>query len=246
MTTRRRQETQSALLKGLSVLLIGLSVVFAAGCDERSASDGTQINVIVLPTDTLLNLACANVGVNNEQCVLDDPENPFATVPILEFDENNPDAQNKFELQDSIPAGPTGAKARFYLWATALARRQNGENQFFTAVSLHELYDLNRDPLVQAQALKAYQSVLDNFFGSVTVGECCPILSPDGETPVTFPVGLNELTADNLYRTEATGFTRLVPGDPLLVISLLLDWGYDYRPATPPNFDDGVISVINF
>ncbi|MEJ2516134.1 MAG: hypothetical protein P8102_13080 [Gammaproteobacteria bacterium] len=48
-----------------------------------------------------------------------------------------------------------------------------------------------------------------------------------------FPVGLNELVADNLFRTDATGYARLVPGDPILVLSLFLDWGYTYRPDVP-------------
>ena len=59
-----------------------------------------------------------------------------------------------------------------------------------------------------------------------------------------FPVPLNELTADALYRTDATGFRRLVPGAPLLVLEVLLDWGYVYQPATPPDYNDGVVSVI--
>lgn len=228
-----------------SVLLLCLAGLTLGGCrGEPGAGDGVVVNAIILPTDTLLNLACENAGVYNETCVLGDPENPFAFVPIIEFDVNNPDATNKFELFDSIPKGPTGAKARFYFWATALARRQSGENQFYTALALHELWDLNSDPIIQAQALKAYRSVLDNFFGSVTVFTCCPGLSPDGMTPVPFPIGLNELSADNLYRTDATGFARLVPGDPLLVEGLLLEWGYTYQPANPPNFDDGVVSII--
>jgi hypothetical protein len=214
-----------------------------AGCDgSPGPNDGEVINAIVLPTDTLLNLACADVGIFTERCVLEDPANPFATTPIIEYDVNNPSATNKFDLFNSIPAGRIGAKARFYFWATALARRASGENQFYTAVALHELWNYNSDPIVQEQALKAYRSVLDNFFGSVTVFTCCPALSPTG-TPIPFPVGLNELTADNVYRTDATGYRRLVPGDPLLVLSLFLDWGYTYRPANPPNYTDGLVFV---
>ena len=214
-----------------------------AGCDgSPGPSDGEVINAIVLPTDTLLNLACAEVGIFTERCVLEDPENPFATTPIIEYDVNNPSATNKFDLFNSIPAGRIGAKARFYFWATALARRASGENQFYTAVALHELWNYNSDPIVQEQALKAYRSVLQNFFGSVTVFTCCPALSPTG-TPVPFPVGLNELTADNIYRTDATGYRRLVPGDPLLVLSLFLDWGFTYRPANPPDYTDGLVFV---
>ncbi|MDH5620817.1 MAG: hypothetical protein OEY74_01940 [Gammaproteobacteria bacterium] len=233
------------------MLLIGLAAMATASCNgERDADDGEVINAIALPTDVVLNLACENVGIVGENCVLGDPENPFVTTAIIEFDPNNPGAENKFDLFNAIPAGPTGAKARFYFWATALARRPSGENQFYTALALHELFDANSnvlstDELVRAQALKAYRSVLDNFFGSVTVFTCCPGASPTGE-PVAFAIPLNELTADNLYRTNATGYRRLVDGDPILVLQLFVEWGYSYQPATPPNFDNGVITVGEF
>lgn len=253
MRNLNRREAQPATSKAYAILLTGLAALTLFGCggDERDANDGIVINGIVLPTDTVLNLACENVGIFGENCVLTDPENPFATTTILEFNDNNPDAElNKFELFNSIPPGPTGAKARFYLFATALARRPSGENQFYTALALHELFDANsnvlsKDELIRAQALKAYRSVLDNFFGSATVFACCPALSPDGE-PVPFAIPLNELTADNLYRTDATGFQRLVEGDPLLVLALFVDWGYTYQPANPPLFNDGVVSVAMF
>jgi hypothetical protein len=236
--------------RGLMILLMSVTALAAAGCKAPDNSDGEIINAIVLPTDVVLNLACENVGVYPETCVLGDPENPFATTTIIEFNVNNPGADNKFDLFNSIPAGPTGAKARFYFWATALARKPSGENQFYTALALHELFDANSnvlstDELARAQALKAYRSVLDNFFGSVTVFTCCPGASPSGE-PVAFAIPLNELTADNLYRTAATGYRRLVDGDPILVLELFLDWGYSYQPANPPNYSDGVISVAEF
>ena len=183
MKTLLQRNGRSVVLKSFTLFLVALGAFGLSGCEERNADDGVPINTLDLPTDTLLNLACTDVGIN------------------------------KFELFNQIPAGPTGAKARFYFWATALARRQSGENQYYTALALHELYDLNSDMIVKEQALKAYRSVLDNFFGSVTVFTCCPGVSPDG-VPVPFPVGLNELTADALYRTDATGFVRLVPGDP--------------------------------
>lgn len=235
--------------RGPWAVLLLAALLLVSACSDRAAEDrdGTDVTNIVLPTDVVLNLNCANVGVHPETCVLEDPENPFVNTPINEFDVNNPGAENKFDLFNSLPPGPSGAKARFYFWATALARRPSGENQYYTALALHELFDANsnaisKDELVRAQALKAYRSVLDNFFGSVTVFTCCPGASPDGE-PVPFPVGLNELTADSLYRTDRTGFERLIPGDPILVLSELLDWGYTYRPAGPPNFDDGLVFV---
>jgi hypothetical protein len=238
MSKQHSHGARMAMPRNWATVLLGLCVLAASGCDGRSNSDGLVINQIVLPTDTLLNLACAEVGINDEGCVLDDPENPFAFVPIPEFDVNNPDAETKFDLASRIPAGPTGAKARFYLWATALARRPSGENQYYTALALHELFDANQDPLIQEQALKAYRSVLDNFFGSVTFFECCGGIS--------FPATLNERVADNLYRTQATGFRRLVPGDPLNVLSLFGEWGFTYRPATAessPPFSDGLVFV---
>lgn len=211
---------------------LGLAVVMLlalVGCKEPDEGEGQLITSILLPVDTVLDLHCPDVGINAETCVLNDPDNPYATAVINEFDQNNPDAETKFTLANELPPGPSGAKARFYLWATALARRPSGENQWHTARALHELWDANGDPLIQAQALKAYRSVLDNFFGSVTFFECCPEVSPDG-TPVAFPATLNELVADNLFNAASTGWARLVPGDPLLTLSLLGEWGYTYDP----------------
>ena len=248
MSELNRQHARPAGGKHLLLALLGTAALVSAGCSgEPDESDGRLINSIVLPTDVVLDLYCEDVGVHPETCVLDDPENPFATTTIIEFDVNNPGGDNKFDLFNSLPPGPSGAKARFYFWATALAQRPSGENQYYTALALHELYDANSnaistDELVQQQALKAYRSVLDNFFSSVTVFTCCPAASPDGE-PVPFSIPLNELTADALYRTNATGFRRLVPGDPILVLEVLLDWGYSYQPATPPDFNNGVVSV---
>ena len=249
MRNLNRQEAQPALFRGVAILLMGLAAMVATGCSgERDAGDGRVFNTIVLPTDVVLNLACEDVGIAGETCVLDDPENPYATTTITEFSVDDPG--NKFDLFNAIPAGPTGAKARFYFWATALARRQSGENQFYTALALHELFDANsnaisKDELIRAQALKAYRSVLDNFFSSVTVFSCCPGASPDGE-PVQFAVPLNELTADVLYRTSATPWVRLVEGDPILVLELFVEWGYTYQPANPPFYDDGVVGVAEF
>ena len=180
-----------------------------------------MINEIILPTDVVLNLACEDVGLFVEQCVLNDPENPFATVPTGEFDPNDPLSPRKFELLASIPPGPTGAKARFYLWATALARQPSGENQWYTARALHELFDANSNPvskdeIVRAQALKAYRSVLDNFYGSVTFFGAAP-------------VGLNEQVAKDLYYTETTGYRRLVPLPLDNARELFTEWGYGYR-----------------
>ncbi|MDJ0918976.1 MAG: hypothetical protein QNJ05_14540 [Woeseiaceae bacterium] len=254
MTKLNRDKAQPAGIKLLFAALLSSVALVTGGCSgggERDENDGTLLNTITLPTDVVLNLACEDVGVWPENCVLDDPENPFATTPISEFDVNNPnDPFNKLELAARIPEGPSGAKARFYLWATALARRPSGENQYFTALALHELFDansnvLNQDELVREQAKKAYRSVLENFFGGVAVRTCRVV---DGcDPPSNFFIQLNERVADNLYRTDATGWRRLVPGDPRFAIELLIDWGFTYDPCTDlPACTNGVVSVGEF
>ena len=264
MRNHNRRGAQPALFRAAAILLMGLAVMITGGCNsEREASDSELVNFIKLPTDTVLNLYCENVGIADDPCVLDDPENPYATTTIIEPSATDPG--NKFDLFNAIPKGPTGAKARFYLWATALAYRQSGENQYYTALALHELFDANstaigdqgsEDELIREHAKKAYRSVLDNFFGSVTVFncfECGPISG--GEFP-QYAVPLNERVADHLYRTESTNFVspaapnglrRLVPGSPILVQELLLQWGYSYQPCTDlPACTNGVVGVGEF
>jgi hypothetical protein len=225
--------------------------------DEDIVTDGK----IVLPTDTLLNLYCVDVGIAAEPCILEDPENPYRQTATPEFDVNNPDAETKFDLANQIPAGPTGAKARFYLWATAQARFPRGENQYYTALALHELYTAARDPIVRDQALTAYRSTWDNYFGSVTVFECCGEFFPDpdrGDTAFSFP--LNELVLEQLVRAQETpdaaypgGYYPLIPDDPSDIINdaglleletaeVILDWGYVYRCADDVCF----VSVAEF
>lgn len=226
------------LNRSLTTLLFGFGLLVAGGCSSPSDNDGEVITSIVLPTDVVLNLACENVGIYPENCVLGDPENPWITTTIVEFDENNPRQDDKFDLLATIPEGPAGAKARFYFWATALARRPSGENQWYTAKALHELFDANSnvlstDELVREQALKAYRSVLDNFWGSVTFFECelCP---PDefGDL-IKFPAQLNEQVGDNLLNFDSTGFKLLIDGGEIRVLELIGQWGYTYDAAIP-------------
>lgn len=263
MTNLNRREAGSAVIKCASMLLIGLAAALMAGCgSERDANDGQLFNAILLPTDTVLNLACENVGIADERCILDDPENPFSSTVITEFDVNDPQGSNKFEIADSIPAGPTGAKARFYFWATALAYRQSGENQYYTALALHEVFTANsnaiqEDELIREHALKAYRSVLDNFFGGVLVFkcfECAPNLPRTSPDIPTFAVPLNERVADHIYRRASTatgvypdGLRPLVPGSEIDVLTLFVDWGYTYQPCTDlPACTNGVIGVGEF
>ena len=229
MRNSYRKHDLLALGKGLLTVVVGFFVL--SGCDERDSGDGEVINNIILPTDVVLNLHCEDVGIGEETCVLDDPENPYALVATGEFDPNDPLSPRKFLLLQDIPPGPSGAKARFYLWATALARFPSGENQWYTARALHELFDANSNPvskdeIVREQALKAYQSVLDNFFGSVTFFGAVP-------------VGLNEQTARDLFFEESTGFELLVPAR-VDMVELFFEWGYRYDEA------NDIVFVVSF
>lgn len=264
MRNHNRREAQPALFRAAAILLMGLAVMITGGCDSGPEPEDSQlVNFIKLPTDTVLNLYCENVGIAADPCVLDDPENPYATTTIIE--QSSTTEGNKFALFDAIPKGPTGAKARFYLWATALAYRQSGENQYYTALALHELFDANstaigdqgsEDELIREHAKKAYRSVLDNFFGSVTVFncfECGPVA--DGDFPQN-AVPLNERVADHLFRTESTNFVspaapsglrRLVPLPDSLVLDMFVEWGYTYQPCTDlPACTNGVVGVGEF
>ena len=229
MRITNRNQDLVALGKGIVAIVLGFFVL--SGCDERDSGDGEVINEIILPTDVVLNLYCEDVGINEEKCVLDDPENPYALVPTGEFDPNDPLSPRKFLLLQDIPPGPSGAKARFYLWATALARFPSGENQWYTARALYELFDANSNPIskdeiVREQALKAYESVLVNYFGSVTFFG-------------TVPVSLNERTARDIFFPEEVGFRRLPPDD-VTAVEQLTEWGFRY------DVENDLVFPINF
>ena len=250
MTMTKEQKAQPTLTKGLFALCASAALLLA-GCggtsEERDENDGERINSVTLPTDVVLNLACEDVGIWPENCVLGDPENPFATAVIPEPDQVGPGEDDKFDILAGIPTGPQGAKARFYFWATALARRGSGENQWYTARALHELFDANSnvlstDEIVREQALKAYRNVLDNFFDSVTFFEC-ELCAPDenGEL-IKFPAQLKLEVADDLFRFESTGFLPLIEGGDIRVLETFGLWGYTYVPATEASgFTDGQV-----
>lgn len=255
MRNKILKQANAAVLKSAAMVVCGLMVLMTSGCEERKDTDGTNLSAIVLPTDLLLNLSCENAGINNETCVLNDPANPFRFVATFEFDVNNPDGPSKFDLLDGIPAGPTGAKARFYLFASALARRPSGENQWYTARSLHELYTYNNDDLIRQQALNAYRSNLDNFFGSAVFFDVFGF---------GIPASLNEQVACDIIRPpqgDLIQYAEIVPGtgnnpvNDLDKLELFGTWGYVYLPGAAfndPNITgqgqcaEGTLSVIAF
>jgi hypothetical protein len=103
-------------------------------------------------------LSNTEMGIHPDTSVLTDPNNPFSGGVTLE---------TKFAV---LVDGPI---AGFYAWASSLASVPTGEDQFYTAVNLHGIYEEELAepgdlPFVRDMAIRAYQSTLDNFPGAVT------------------------------------------------------------------------------
>ena len=217
----------------IATLIAGSAILLTSGCSE--VDGGSVQNTVELPIDSTLNFYCENEGVYPDPCVLDNPENPYANVPITEPSDEVPepctelyDPTSKFTLSDDAPSN----KAKYYLWATALARGVGlqGENQYFTAFYLHALYAVSGCPTTREQALKAYRSLLDNYFLGVTFDKYEVVPEPEC-IEVKVAAALKDRVGENMY----------APTDPALIslytiqdfaLQDLGDWGYVYDPVT--------------
>ena len=228
------------------MLLFALAMLGIEGCGSGDGG-GKNITTQTLPTGLSLTLECDGVGVYPEDCILDDRRNPYATVNIIEFDPQDEDADNKFDLFEQIPPGPEYAISRFYFWATALARRGSGENQFYTAVALHELWSTGVDdgfgsPNAQEQAKKAYRACLDYFFDDFTfIGPFPDPNDPDGDF-VPFPI--RSLVGTQLV--PSPDWATLFPADDSVLAAKteLGEWGYFYVPPGPGDPPDNIPANI--
>jgi len=208
MNKLTKQYSQLLKTRSLRVIAASLMAVSLAAClGDSGADNGQVVNTVELPTDAFTYLYCPEVGVGEENCVLFDPGNPYVRASVTD--------DTKFQLADDAPS----AKSRFYLWSTALARNPRGENQFYTADSLHSIFSLEASVLAQDQAKKAYRSVLDNFFGSVTFSEA----------GVSFL--LRNFVADRIVNPGNAGLPQLYASQPL-ALQALDEWGYLYDANT--------------
>ena len=99
-------------------------------------------------------------GVHPSTRVLENPRNPFVNLYVSQ--------DTLFKLFDG--GGNAGA---FYAWATALARVPTGEHQYYTARKLADIHGAQEltgvaQERLRKRAIRAYQSVLDNFPDSVS------------------------------------------------------------------------------
>lgn len=191
----------------IKALFLSISLLVLASCGG-GGSNGTPLPTqINLPTGTDLTLACADVGITDNTCVLDDPINPYRFSIVND--------ETKWGLYTTV-LSQNLYKAGFYLWATGLAQQQKGENQYYTGFMLQNLYRQGGSNNARNQAIKAYRSVLDNYFGDTTRedqnGTLVDVLVRNrvGEfmiEPATFP---------DLFTSQTEAYNTL------------RSWGYDY------------------
>jgi hypothetical protein len=148
----------------------------------------------VLLADLQFEVTDPDMGIHPNVSILADPENPFAEGGIS--------LEGKFSAYSDSPT------AGFYGMGTALANQPTGEHQYYTAASLEGIYDERdiSDPgLVRDMAIRAYQSVLDNFPGSVTFDESGRFSFPLG------PLAIDGI--EGLGGTVQNGWVKVATAD---------------------------------
>jgi len=145
-----------------SLLSARVALAAAALASLPALSAGCSKDAAFYYEDSLSDLTLAlsepDEGIYPSTAALRDPHNPFKTVG----------AETKWQIQ-----GGAGPIAAFYSWATILAGQPGGEAQFYVGKNLQAAFlsgDSHvEDPqAIQAQAIRAFQMVLDQFPDSVT------------------------------------------------------------------------------
>ena len=225
-------------------LAIVCSLLLIVGGCGKDSDDGDVINSVEYPVGELaLDLYCDNFGLFTETCVLDDPDNPFVNANITN--------DNKFAISDAIDAGVAAdpaltnndlLKTKVYFWATAQARDPSGENQWKTASALYALANVSCSVFIRDHAVRAYRSILDNYFESVTFFSTDDFGAPFPE--VFYPFPLRVQTANELRlgigaadpACAGTGYSEFM-FDPdggrndFVARVTLNEWGYVYDGA---------------
>jgi hypothetical protein len=134
-------------------LWLGL-LVFAASCGEapeyRFGQNISGVEFVFFDESE---------GVFPSRVTLQNPNNPFRGFKVSD--------DVKFDI-----LGNGGNAGAFYAWATILASIPIGENQYFTAVKLRDIYLSNElaeedQEKVRQMAVNGFQAVLDCFPDSV-------------------------------------------------------------------------------
>ena len=133
----------------IKLSLLGLVLVAVACGDEPVYDFGFNI------TGIEFELFDPTEGVHPSKVTLNNPRNPFREFGVSD--------DTKFAI-----LGDGGNAGAFYAWAALLAKIPIGENQFFTAVKLRDLYESNElaeedREMVRRMAVAGFQAVLDCF-----------------------------------------------------------------------------------
>ncbi|RKH44072.1 hypothetical protein D7X12_11470 [Corallococcus sicarius] len=148
----------SFLSEGRRIMKTGFllaAVVALSGCyDDPTILYGSSLEDMTFTvTDPLM-------GIHPNTSVMDDPNNPFRFSGV--------GTETKWDIQSG--ASPV---AGYYSWATILAQGPYGEAQYYVGLQLAAIYqrglaDQASLPQTREMAVKAFQSVLDNFPDAVT------------------------------------------------------------------------------
>lgn len=134
-------------------VLLGL-VLLAVAC-----GDTEEYRFGFNTTGIQFELFNATEGIHPSKVTLDNPHNPFRELSIGE--------DTKFDILNG-----GGNAAAFYAWATLLANIPVGENQYYAATKLRDIFLANEVPqedreAVRQMAIGGFQMVLDCFPDSV-------------------------------------------------------------------------------
>jgi hypothetical protein len=148
----------SSALSRLARSSLVVAAVAVMGCQPITAPEYVYGENI---TGQLFTIDSEDAGIHPNLDVLLDDNNPFKEYGI--------GGESRWDI---LAEG--GNVATFYAWATWLTQQPEGEAQFYTGTALQAIYELEEVtddkslPTVRKMAIRAYQSVLDNFPESVT------------------------------------------------------------------------------
>ncbi len=133
----------------IKLSLLGL-VLVAAGCGDNGSYE-FGFNT----TGIEFELFDPTEGIHPSEVTLDNPRNPFRESGVSD--------DTKFAI-----SGNGGNAGAFYAWATILAKIPIGENQYFAAAKLRDIYESNEvaeedRETVRQMAVDGFQAVLDCF-----------------------------------------------------------------------------------
>ena len=199
------------MLNRVLIIFTGILILLTTGCEVKN---GTIANEVEIPLDNRLDLYSENVGIYLNKDILDDPQNPYADAGLNQ--------DNVWDFYDECPS----PKGKFYLWGTMMTIIPMGEHQYYTALSLHELYTVGGSENARTQAIKAYRAVLDYYLESTTWDLAWWV----GEETYS-PVHLKHMVGQNLYEPAPNNLLPLF-SQPVFAAEAMGEWGYVYNPET--------------